>query len=82
LPFVGRTAGDLLRKHIFEHPPSIDSSRKVTPEFESLLHKLLAKKESDRPETMGDFLKAFRTVRIFTDEPSEALQAAEAGMRP
>jgi len=82
LPFVGQSAGDLLRKHIFEAPPPIDKSRNVTPEFEKLLHKLLAKKEQDRIQTMGDFMKELRSVRIFTDESADAMTGADGRSRP
>jgi serine/threonine protein kinase len=76
LPFVGRSADELLRKHLFELPPTIEPARKVTPEFEKLLQKLLAKKEEARPASMSDFLSELRTIRIFTDETSETTPAA------
>jgi eukaryotic-like serine/threonine-protein kinase len=82
LPFVGQSAADLLRKHIFEAPPPIDKARKVTPEFEKLLHKLLAKKEEDRVQTMADFMKELRLVRIFTDETAEQVAGADGRGRP
>jgi serine/threonine protein kinase len=68
LPFVGTTSSELLRKHIFEQPPPIDSSRKVTPEFEQILKRLLAKKEADRFQSMQEFLSRLKAVKIFTDE--------------
>ena len=80
LPFVGRSADELLRKHLFELPPQIEPNRKVTPDFEKLLQKMLAKKEKDRLQSMSDFLTEFRNTRIFTDETSEAQQTA--GVRP
>jgi serine/threonine protein kinase len=79
LPFVGRSADELLRKHLFEIPPTIDPSRKVTPQFEALLHKLLAKKEDARPASMTDFMTELRGLRIFTDETNDA-PAAGLGM--
>jgi serine/threonine protein kinase len=82
LPFVGQSASDLLRKHIFEAPPPIDKARKVTPDFEKLLHKLLAKKEEDRIQTMSDFMKELRMVRIFTDETADQMSGADGRGRP
>jgi serine/threonine protein kinase len=81
LPFVGQNASDLLRKHIFDPPPPIDPARKVTPDFRGLLDRMLAKKEKDRLQSMSDFLKEFRTVRIFTDEVVEP-EYSQGGRRP
>jgi serine/threonine protein kinase len=71
LPFTGNTASELLRKHIFDNPPTIDAARKVTPEFEQLLRRLLAKKEADRFQSMEEFLSRLRQVKIFADEEVE-----------
>ena len=81
LPFVGQSASDLLRKHIFEAPPPIETARRVTPEFEKLLHRMMAKKEKDRLPTMMDFQNELRRIRIFTDEGAEAESSPKGAVR-
>jgi serine/threonine-protein kinase len=68
LPFVGSSGQELLRKHISATVPPFDSDKQATPQFEALVTSMMAKKESDRPATLSEFLDAFRGMKIFKDE--------------
>jgi serine/threonine-protein kinase len=49
-PFTGSGAGDLIAQHIVEKPkPLRDSAPNVSPDIETLVHKMLEKKADDRP---------------------------------
>jgi serine/threonine protein kinase len=41
----------------------------VSPEFNNILRKMLAKKLEDRPQTMWDVLKMIRSTAIFKKPP-------------
>jgi serine/threonine protein kinase len=71
LPFVGRTAAELLRKHINDPPPSWDPTKGATPEFEALVRRMLAKKEKDRVQDLNEFQSRLRNLRLFKDEKDE-----------
>lgn len=68
LPFVGRSGGELLSKHLHEAPPPIDPARNVTPEFTQLILKMLAKKATDRIPNLDEFNNRLRTIKMFKDE--------------
>jgi serine/threonine protein kinase len=65
-PFTGVNADELLNKHLSGPIPSVQvSNDNVTPEFSNILRKMMSKKREDRPATMWDFLKEFRSTRVF-----------------
>jgi serine/threonine protein kinase len=65
-PFTGTTADELLSKHLTSPMPSIQvHNDNVTPEFSELVKKMMAKKPDDRPASMWEFLKTFRSMRVF-----------------
>jgi serine/threonine protein kinase len=69
-PFTGTTADELLNKHLTSQIPSVQvGNDNVTPEFASLLRKLMAKKREERPATIWEFLKEFRQMRVFKVVP-------------
>lgn len=69
-PFTGNTPNDLLSKHLSATPPSVlVVNDNVTPEFNNLIKKLMAKKPEDRPQSMWDVLKTVRTTPIFKKPP-------------
>jgi serine/threonine protein kinase len=69
-PFTGTTADELLSKHLSAPIPSVQSQNdNVTPEFANLIRKMMAKRPADRPATMWDFLKEFRSMRVFKVVP-------------
>ncbi len=71
-PFRAATQQDLLQKHIIEKPPSLISlCPDVTPEFNDLVQRCLAKKPADRPQTFHDVLKALNQIRIYKGDAAK-----------
>lgn len=69
-PFTGINANDLLMKHLKSSPPPLESlNSNVTAEFCQLLRRCLAKNPDGRPETVDDFLREFRMMRVFRSNP-------------
>jgi serine/threonine protein kinase len=68
VPFVARSANELFHKHLSAEVPPMKPSRKVTPEFEAIVVKMLAKKPEKRHQNLSEFLSELRAVRIFLDE--------------
>lgn len=65
-PFTGSTADELLAKHLTSPTPSIQvHNDNVTPEFAELVKKMMAKRPDDRPANLWEFLKVFRSMRVF-----------------
>lgn len=65
-PYTGATADDLLSKHLTSPVPSpLVYNAHVTPEFNALVMRLMAKKRDERPRSMEEFLKLFRAGRVF-----------------
>jgi serine/threonine protein kinase len=70
-PFTGSTADDLLRKHLFSPPPSLEVvDKNITPEFAELVRRSLAKDPKKRPESVNEFRisKVFKTTPRPPDE--------------
>ena len=78
-PYTGDTAQDLLQKHLDAQAlaPSM-LNKAVTPEFDELVLKMLAKRREERPRDVHEFLAALRNIKIFTDEATE--QSEERGI--
>jgi len=69
-PFTGNTPNELLSKHLSASVPSIlVGNENVTPEFNAVVRKMLAKKPEDRPDSMWDVLKMLRGTPIFKKPP-------------
>ncbi len=69
-PFRANSSQELLEKHLGEKPiPLTTHNKKVTPEFNDLVLKMIQKKPADRFSSLDEFLSRFRSVRIFTDDP-------------
>jgi serine/threonine protein kinase len=69
-PFRANSSQELLEKHLGERPiPLTTHNKKVTPEFNDLVLKMIQKKPADRFSSLDEFLSRFRSVRIFTDDP-------------
>jgi serine/threonine-protein kinase len=71
-PFAGLSPSDLLTKHISEAaaPPSLINPN-ITPEFDAIILKLLAKKPKDRPADMREVMSLLRNVKCFKEDPFE-----------
>ena len=69
-PFTGGSSNELLSKHLSSAPPSADSANQnLTPEFAALVGRMLAKLPANRPESAGQFLQEFRSLRMFKQPP-------------
>lgn len=65
-PFTGTNADELLSKHLTAAIPTVQvHNENVTPEFANLIRKTMAKRRDERPATMWEFLKEFRSMRVF-----------------
>ena len=70
-PFRANSLQELLNKHLQERPiPLTMHNKLVTPEFNDLTLKMLAKRPADRLASLHEFLTRFRSVRIFQDDPA------------
>ncbi len=70
LPFTGVSPEDLLRKHLHAAIPMLSGANKnVTPDFSDLVAMMMAKDPGQRPATMDEFLRHYRSLRVFRSTP-------------
>jgi serine/threonine protein kinase len=71
-PFTGDNPNDLLNKHLSASVPSpIVHNENVSKDFADLVKRMMAKKQEDRPPSMWEFLKEFRSMQIFVKRPQK-----------
>jgi eukaryotic-like serine/threonine-protein kinase len=69
-PYTGQTPNDLLTKHLNASIPSpVVYNDNVTPEFAGLVKRMMAKKPDQRPPSMWEFLKEYRTIQVHKKKP-------------
>jgi eukaryotic-like serine/threonine-protein kinase len=69
-PFRANSSQELLQKHVAEKAmPMTNYNKRVSPEFNDLILKMIQKKPADRFSSLDEFLSRFRSVRIFVDDP-------------
>jgi eukaryotic-like serine/threonine-protein kinase len=69
-PYTGQTPNDLLTKHLNASIPSpVAYNDNVTPEFAGLVKRMMAKKPAQRPPSMWEFLKEYRTIQVHKKKP-------------
>jgi serine/threonine protein kinase len=69
-PFRANSSQELLEKHLNERPiPLLTHNKRVTPEFNDLVLKMIQKRPADRFESVDEFLSRFRPIRIFEGDP-------------
>jgi serine/threonine protein kinase len=69
-PYTGNTPNELLSKHLSASIPSLlVGNDNVSPEFNNIVRKMLAKKPEERPQDMWDVLKMIRATPIFKKPP-------------
>jgi serine/threonine protein kinase len=69
-PFTGNNPDELLEKHLYATIPNVQAlNNNVTPEAADLIRRMMAKDPSDRPENMWEFLKEFRSIKLFRRAP-------------
>lgn len=65
-PYTGSTPDELLEKHLKASIPSVLTvNPDVTPEAANLIARMMAKERKHRPASMWEFLKEFRTIKLF-----------------
>lgn len=70
LPFTGISPEDLLRKHLSAPIPVVAGVNKnVTSDFSDLVNVMMSKEPEQRPKSMDEFVRHFRTLRIFRSTP-------------
>ncbi len=69
-PFRANSSQELLEKHLKERPiPLTNQDKRVTPEFNELVLRMIEKRPGDRLASLDEFLSRFRAVRIYKDDP-------------
>ena len=69
-PYTGQTPNELLTKHINAPIPSpVSYNDNVTPEYAAFVRKMMAKKVEDRPPSMWEILKEYRSLEVFIKKP-------------
>jgi len=70
LPYTGVSAEDLFNKHLKATIPSmIAINDNVTPQFNALIAKTMAKQRQERPKSMEEFVEELGNIRIFHNRP-------------
>jgi serine/threonine protein kinase len=70
-PFTGTSTNELLNKHLRSPiPPLQASNRNVSDDFAQLARELLAKEPDNRPNSLEDFLRDLRTIKVFKVPPA------------
>lgn len=65
LPYTGTSSDDLLQRHLKSPIPSLTAfADDVNPTLATLVERMMAKKRDDRPETVEEFLHAFKKIRL------------------
>lgn len=65
-PFTGISVNDLLTKHLKTTAPSLEAvNPNVLPAFAQLIRRLMSKNSASRPQTVDEFLREFRMIRVF-----------------
>ena len=81
VPFTASSSSELLNKHLKSRPQPLDMLQKnVQPAFAKLVHRMLEKDPSDRPDTLMEFyreLKAGRCFHITPKPPKPGEEQAE-----
>lgn len=70
LPFAAPSANELLQKHLTTPPPPLEGiDPNITKDFAVLIRSLMAKKPTDRPDSIDAFLTAFRSTKVYKVTP-------------
>lgn len=69
-PFRANSSQELLSKHLNERPlPLTSHNKEITPGFNDLVLKMLAKKPADRLDSLREFIGQFSRIRIYATDP-------------
>ena len=64
-PFTGNSPNDLLNKHLYSSPPSLEAVSDASAEFSAIVRKMMAKEPDKRYDDMNQFIDAFERTEIF-----------------
>ncbi len=64
-PFTGNSPNDLLNKHLYSSPPSLEASSDASSEFAAIVKKMMAKDPDKRFDDMRQFIDVFERTEIF-----------------
>lgn len=83
LPYTATSPDHLLDKHLRAGIPSLQAANdNVTPEFSSLVERLMAKNPKQRPDTMNDVVRLLKSTKIYKippRKPAALLEREKAG---
>ena len=75
-PFRAASMQELLQKQIIEKPSPLTSHNKeITPEFNELVLRCLAKPRESRPESFHEVLKVLNQIRVYKGDPPPKKEA-------
>jgi serine/threonine-protein kinase len=64
--YTGSTPDELLEKHLKAQVPTLLAvNPDITPEAAQLIHRMMQKDKKSRPQSMWEFVKEFRTIKLF-----------------
>jgi serine/threonine-protein kinase len=77
-PYTGTSSNELLKKHLTAQIPRVEAyERNATTEFGDLIYRTMAKKPEQRPQSVDEFLSAFRVMTMFKQPPTRPAHADE-----
>lgn len=69
-PFRANSPVELLQKHMNERPlPLTTHNKQITPEFNDLVLKMIAKKPADRIQDLREFSSRLSRMKVYKDDP-------------
>jgi serine/threonine protein kinase len=78
LPFTATSPAELLNKHLKLKPQPVQMLNKnVHNDFATLLNRMLAKEQNDRPESLMEFMRELKAGRVFQIKPKKPLPKVE-----
>jgi len=78
LPYTASSPAELLNKHLRARPQQLGVLQKnIKPEFGELVHRMLAKKREDRPDSLMEFVRELKAGRCFHIKPKPPLSPEE-----
>ncbi|PQO29215.1 serine/threonine protein kinase [Blastopirellula marina] len=78
LPYTATSPDHLLDKHLRGGIPSLQAATdNITPEFSSLVERLMAKDPKQRPDTMSDVVRLLKNIKIYKIPPRKPSGSVE-----
>jgi len=64
-PFTGNSPNDLLNKHLYSSPPSLEAVSDASSDFSAIVKKMMAKDPEKRYVDVQQFIDTFERVEVF-----------------